>query len=295
MDVHSLARTNDNVNFLLCMIDVLTKRAWVRPLKDKTMKNIIPASRDIFKEASPEILCSDKGSEFINSQFKKLASEFKIKLSFTVADHYRMAVVERFNQSLRSLMERYMTAYETTRYIYDLQELVKNYNSRYHTATHTSPDSFTDPKDTELTHDRQVEQYMNAMKFERRYKIGDRVHYLIKKDIFEKGSRPNWSATIHKVVMTHKHSYTLDNGEAYKYYELQPAHLAPEEAYYVPPSREPKRPPTQTREQLNKENKQARILRHENIQPKNIITHPRAVRQSTRYQDVFYHYTEANN
>ena len=46
MDVHSLARTNDNVNFLLCMIDVLTKRAWVRPLKDKTMKNIIPASRD---------------------------------------------------------------------------------------------------------------------------------------------------------------------------------------------------------------------------------------------------------
>ena len=89
MDVHGLARTNDNVNFLLCMIDVLTKRAWVRPLKDKTMKNIIHASRDIFKEASPEILCSDKCSEFINSQFKKLASEFKIKLSFTVADHYR--------------------------------------------------------------------------------------------------------------------------------------------------------------------------------------------------------------
>ena len=168
MDVHSLANTNNNVNFLLCMIDVLTKKAWVRPLKSKQMAHIIEASKSIFHEAKPEMICSDAGSEFKSRQFQKLANELGIKLSLTTADHNSMAVIERFNQSLRSLMERYMTAYgETTRYINVLPDLVKNYNSRYHTSTHTAPDSFTH-QDTEQTHERQVEQYLNAMKSEQK-------------------------------------------------------------------------------------------------------------------------------
>ena len=64
MDVNALAPTNNNVHFLLCMIDVLTKKAWVRPLKSKQMAHIIEASKSIFHEAKPEMICSDAGSEF---------------------------------------------------------------------------------------------------------------------------------------------------------------------------------------------------------------------------------------
>ena len=285
MDVHLLAPSNNNVNFLLCMIDVLTKKAWVRPLKTKQMADIIQASKSIFAEAKPEIICSDAGSEFRNSQFKKLATELGIQLSYTTADHNRMAVVERFNQSLRSLMERYMTAHsDTTRYINVLPDLVKNYNSRYHTSTHTTPDTFTD-QDTAHTHERQVEQYLNAMRHEDRFHIGDKVHYLINKDLFDKGSRPNFSGTTHSVVMIHKHSYTLDNGNTYKYYQLQPSHLAPEEEYYVPPPIAEDEPePRVTRPQLAQANRQARVLRHENISMANIQPQRRQPMRSVRIQ-----------
>jgi len=287
MDVNALAPTNNNVHFLLCMIDVLTKKAWVRPLKSKQMPSIIEASKSIFHEAKPEMICSDAGSEFTSRQFKKLANDLGIKLSFTTADHNRMAVIERFNQSLRSLMERYMTAYgETTRYINVLPDLVANYNSRYHTSTHTAPDTHSD-QDTEKIHERQVDQYLNAMKSEQRYHIGDRVHYLITKDLFDKGSRPNWSATAHKIVMTHKHSYTIDNGDTYKYYQVQPSVLAPEKKYYVPPPIAEAQPaPRVSREQLNQQNRQTRVLRHENIQPESIINTPRAVKRNTRYANT---------
>jgi len=262
MDVHSLAPANDHVNFLLCMIDVLTKKAWVRPLKDKSMKNIIPASEDIFKEATPRLLCSDAGSEFVGTAFKKLAEKHHIELSYTTADKNRMGVVERFNKSLRSLMERYMTAYrKTARYINVLPDLVKNYNSRYHTGIRTSPDAIT-PHDIELTHERQVEQYLRAMRHEHRYQIGDNVHYLLNKELFDKGSRPNWSATTHKVVMIHKHSYVLDNGNTYKYYYLQPSTIAPEEEYYVPPPIAEERPqPVMTRPEVDQTNRQERHMR----------------------------------
>jgi len=262
MDVHTLAPSNNNVNFLLCMVDVLTKKAWVRPLKTKQMANVIEASKSIFNEAKPEIICSDAGSEFKSRPFQKLANDLGIQLSFTTADHNRMAVVERFNQSLRSLMERYMTAYnDTTRYINVLPDLVANYNSRYHTSTHTTPNAFTD-NDTEATHLRQVDQYLNAMKHEYRYHIGDKVLYLINKDLFDKGSRPKWSASTHSVVMVHKHSYTLDNGNTYKYYQLQRSHLAPEEEYYIPPPiEEAEAAPRITRPQLQQANRQARLMR----------------------------------
>lgn len=40
MDMQSLAKTNDNVRFLLVAIDVFSRFAWVVPLKDKTGKNV---------------------------------------------------------------------------------------------------------------------------------------------------------------------------------------------------------------------------------------------------------------
>jgi len=103
------------------------------------------------------------------------------------------------------------------------------------------------------------------MKSEQRYHIGNKVHYLINKDLFDKGSRPNWSASTHKIIMTHKHSYTLDNGDTYKYYQLQKSNLPPHGNYYVSPPIAEAEPPPKV-----KQNRQSRILRHENISMENI-------------------------
>ena len=40
-DMESLSSKNKNVKYLLCFIDVLTKCSWVKPLKDKKVKQFL--------------------------------------------------------------------------------------------------------------------------------------------------------------------------------------------------------------------------------------------------------------
>ena len=41
--MESLSSKNNNVKYLLCVIDVFTKYAWIKPLKDKKGKTILNA------------------------------------------------------------------------------------------------------------------------------------------------------------------------------------------------------------------------------------------------------------
>ena len=50
MDVQALKKDNDGCRFLLTVIDLLSKYAWVVPLKDKTGKSLVDAFDAIFKK-----------------------------------------------------------------------------------------------------------------------------------------------------------------------------------------------------------------------------------------------------
>ena len=44
---------NNGVRFLLCAIDILSRKLWVRSLKSKTAKEVLRAMKDILKDISP--------------------------------------------------------------------------------------------------------------------------------------------------------------------------------------------------------------------------------------------------
>ena len=48
------------------------------------------------------------------------------------------------------------------------------------------------------------------------------MRYIINMKTFEKRSNPQFSKQTHKIVEANEHSYKLDNGRTYKYYQLQP-------------------------------------------------------------------------
>ena len=68
-----LSRCNKGVRFLLCVIDIFSKYAWVVPLKDKKGVSIGTAFQNILKQSNrkPNKILVDKGSEFYNASFKK--------------------------------------------------------------------------------------------------------------------------------------------------------------------------------------------------------------------------------
>ena len=68
-DMQSLSKYNKRIMQLLCAIDLISKYAWVVPIKDKKGVSIVDAFQKILKEfnGKPKKIWVDKGSEFYNN------------------------------------------------------------------------------------------------------------------------------------------------------------------------------------------------------------------------------------
>ena len=73
VDMQLLSKFNKGFRFLLCIIDISSKYAWVVPLKDKKGISIVNAFQKILKEyhRKPNKIWVDKRSEFYNNLTKR--------------------------------------------------------------------------------------------------------------------------------------------------------------------------------------------------------------------------------
>ena len=71
-DMQLISKFNKGFRFLLCVIDIFSKYAWVLSLKDKKGITIANAFQKILKESNrkPSKIWVDKGSGFYNSSVK---------------------------------------------------------------------------------------------------------------------------------------------------------------------------------------------------------------------------------
>ena len=137
-DMRSLSAHNDNYNYILTVIDVLSKFAWAIPIKRKTGDYVTEAFETIFKDRRPKLLQTDHGSEFINRTTQNLLKSLDIEW-FETYNTVKAQVVERFNRTLKDRMYKYFTANDTKRWIDILPDLVNNYNSSYHSSIKMTP------------------------------------------------------------------------------------------------------------------------------------------------------------
>ena len=65
-DMQLLSKFNKRIRFLLCVIDIFSKYAWVIPLKDKKGVSIVNVFQKILKESNrkPNKIWVEKGREF---------------------------------------------------------------------------------------------------------------------------------------------------------------------------------------------------------------------------------------
>ena len=81
-DMQLISKFNKGFRFLLCVIDIFSKYAWVIPLKDKKDISIVNAFQIILKESKrkPNKIRIDKESEFYNNSFKKWLKDNDIEM-----------------------------------------------------------------------------------------------------------------------------------------------------------------------------------------------------------------------
>ena len=72
-DIQLISKFNRGFRFLLCVIDIFSKYAWVVPLKDKKGISITDAFQKVLDDSNrkPSKIWEDKGNGFYNNSFKK--------------------------------------------------------------------------------------------------------------------------------------------------------------------------------------------------------------------------------
>ena len=102
---------NKGFRFLLCVIDIFSKYAWVVPLKDKKGISIVNAFQKILKESDrkPNKIWVDKGSEFYNSSFKKWLKDNDIEMN-SIHNEGKSVLAERFIRTLMTKTYNSMTS-----------------------------------------------------------------------------------------------------------------------------------------------------------------------------------------
>ena len=76
--VQDVAKENDGVNYLLVVIDVLSKYVWVRLMKNKTACSLLEAFGSFLSEGKkPEKLRTYEDTEFLNESFQQYLEKKK--------------------------------------------------------------------------------------------------------------------------------------------------------------------------------------------------------------------------
>ena len=190
-DMQSLSKHNTGVKYLLTVIDVFSKHAWVIPIKNKGTSEMVKAFIKLFKIASPRVpqkLQTDAGKEFLNKDVQKLLKQNGVH-HFTSSSDKKAAIVERFNRTLKTRIWTYFTAKQTYTYINKLNDFVESYNNSYHRSIGRRPNEVT-KKDEDRIWRRLYGKYQNCPS---KLRIGQKVRVSKVKGDFEKGYVPNWT------------------------------------------------------------------------------------------------------
>ena len=120
-----ISKFNKGFRFLLCVIDIFSKYAWVVPLKDKKGVSIVDAFQKILKESNrkPNKIWVDKGSEFYNNSFKKWLKDNDIEM-YSIQNKGKSVVAERFIRTVKKKIFKHKTAISNNVYLDVLDDIV---------------------------------------------------------------------------------------------------------------------------------------------------------------------------
>ena len=241
VDVQALGEYNNGAKFVLTAIDVFSKYAFARCLKNKAGGTVLAAVRDIFDTSrrTPTNLQTDAGTEFTQRPLQTYLKSRNINF-YTTFSEMKASVVERFNRTLKEKMWGNFTTNNTFKYINVLQDLIEGYNATPHRAIGWErPKDVTEENQLEIWEAHHAQPHRGPPpKF--KFKVGDFVRISRSKGAFEKGYTANWSEeyfTVHKRLLRTPVVYRLRdlNGEDLLgvFYERELQKITPPDEHMV--------------------------------------------------------------
>ena len=199
------AQANNGYGYLLCVIDIFSRFAWVQPLKTKEAPEVIKAFKTVLNSGrKPTRLRSDAGSEFKNKQFAKFIKDEGIHHFFT-HNEKQANYVERFIQTYKRKVFRYLKEFKTDKYIDKVQNFVSAYNRTFRSGIQAIPENVNKTNETKLW----WQMYWPdeapprpGVKTKRKpepkflFKIGDQVKMTLIRTAFQREYSARWTTEI---------------------------------------------------------------------------------------------------
>ena len=179
---------NRPYRYILVVIDCFSRYAWTRPLKTKTAEESANALNSILSEMPyrPRFFASDQGNEFsiANELLRKvLVDKFKMKV-YTLKGRTKSSIVERWNRTFKTRLERYFTASKSHNWVKVLQNFTNNINNTVNRTTDYAPADI-DFSNADDVRRRLYPKMSNPTPC--RFRVGDLVRIAIDKNLFQKG------------------------------------------------------------------------------------------------------------
>ena len=204
IDFKSLKNYNNDFSYILIIIDLLSKFAWVEILKDKSASSVANGFEKILKKAGGRkclYLRTDKGGEYTGKHFQKVLKKHNIKHCTARNPVTKCSIAERFIRSIKMRIYRYFTHTNTRRYIDVLDKIVYAYNHSRHSGTLFRPVDVT-LKNAQQARKNLAERYEKNFprnKKKPRFRVGTLVRISREQVVFRKAYEGVFSLELFKI------------------------------------------------------------------------------------------------
>ena len=280
---------NKGYEYILCIMDVFSRKAFCYPMKTKSLSDTTPAIKKFFSSSGIHefnknalvIIMSDSDSAFKgdnrdeDQNFQKILSNNNAVLEpVKLNDHHALGVIDIFAKNLKRVLSKEFLENKSAEWINILPKIIEQYNSTPHTALDniTPNDAITDPKK------RMHVMHLNILKakengFVADLKQGDKVR-IDDTAMFKKGTESRWSDQVHLVQSASGKTVTLEDGTTHRRDKIL---MVPHHTVIAPVAEK------NVIKVATKKHKDKLLYKRENIKETDIIQGGRAARNRTAH------------
>ena len=202
-DFEKYKRINRGYRYILVVLDIFSRYAWARPLKQKTGVEVAHAFQDIFQKSGRRCkrLFCDQGTEFYNVNVQRVLQENGGIQLYSTHNEPKASIAERFIRTLRGKIESNYILTQSTVWYDILPRLIHEYNTTRHRTIRMTPEEASKPENSETVYENLMSRGGGGGESSAKMKfvVGDKVRISVHKRMFEKGATANWSEEVFEV------------------------------------------------------------------------------------------------
>ena len=199
IDVSNISDSNDDIKFILVLIDAFSRELWVAPQKSKNAKDTLKSLSFLLEKSGiPQRIRGDSGKEFVNKHVEDKIERNNIKFINVNNEKSKAAFAERVIRTLKKKIYKYLHRNRTNRYIDVLDDLVHSYNNTYHSSIRMKPNEVNKANEFEVW----MKLYMPSLLKAPRppnFSVNDKVRITRYRNKFPRGYYQQWTQEFFKI------------------------------------------------------------------------------------------------